>query len=250
MAQRERPDLILLDIHMSGMDGYEAARRLRKESKLESTPLVAVTALAMVGDREKILRAGFDGYIAKPIDPENFVRQIDKYLQNLEGATSRRATPLVTGTDPNSMAPALAPPTPKGVSVLVVDNSPVNIQVLRGTLEPSGYQVASATDVKEAMTTLRMNPPDLIVSNVHMPGLSGYDFIQSIKADSRLRKIPFMFVSSTHLTNDDRTLALTLGADKFVTRPIEPQKLLAEIEDLLSRCKGGYYNYGDSPCCR
>jgi two-component system cell cycle response regulator len=107
--------------------------------------------------------------------------------------------------------------------VLVVDNLPVNIQVLRGMLEPSGYQVASATDVKEAMATLRMNPPDLIVSDVHMPGLSGYDFIRSVKADSRLRNIPFMFVSSAYLTDDDRTLALTLGADKFVSRPMEPQ---------------------------
>lgn len=73
-------DLILADILMPNMDGYEFARQFRAKASNGKTPLIAVTALAMTGDREKILAAGFDGYISKPIDPQKFVGQIAGFL--------------------------------------------------------------------------------------------------------------------------------------------------------------------------
>ena len=80
IARRERPDVILLDIRMPGMDGYEVAARLRREPGLDGTRIVAVTASAMVGDRERIAAAGFDGYIQKPIDPETFIPEVERFL--------------------------------------------------------------------------------------------------------------------------------------------------------------------------
>jgi two-component system cell cycle response regulator len=71
---------VLTDILMPGIDGYEFARRFKSESHLSSVPLVAVTALAMSGDRERIAEAGFDGYIAKPIEPRTFVAQVEAFL--------------------------------------------------------------------------------------------------------------------------------------------------------------------------
>lgn len=73
-------DLILCDIQLPRTDGYEIARELKGNPNLKHTPLVAVTALAMVGDREKVLSAGFDGYIAKPIVPQTFVAQVESFL--------------------------------------------------------------------------------------------------------------------------------------------------------------------------
>jgi two-component system cell cycle response regulator len=73
-------DLILTDILMPKMDGYQLLTQLRAVPHLAKTKIVAVTALAMVGDRERILGAGFDGYIAKPIDPESFVREVEGFL--------------------------------------------------------------------------------------------------------------------------------------------------------------------------
>ena len=79
-ARRNRPDLIVCDIQIPKLDGYGVARELKGDVQLRAIPLVAVTAYAMVGDRERMLAAGFDGYIAKPIDPETFVRQIVSFL--------------------------------------------------------------------------------------------------------------------------------------------------------------------------
>ena len=78
-ARREAPDLIICDMQMPRMDGYEMARCLKADPKLRAIPIVAVTAFAMVGDRDKVLAAGFDGYIAKPITPETFVEEVNAF---------------------------------------------------------------------------------------------------------------------------------------------------------------------------
>lgn len=79
-ARRERPDLILCDIRLPRADGIEVCRQLKKDPRLQNVPLVALTAYAMVGDREKLLGEGFSGYLSKPIHPQTFVNQIAPYL--------------------------------------------------------------------------------------------------------------------------------------------------------------------------
>ncbi len=80
MAKQMKPDLILLDIQLPKMDGYAVARELRKNGELAKTSIVAVTSYAMVGDRERALAAGADGYIEKPIDPDTFIAKIEQHL--------------------------------------------------------------------------------------------------------------------------------------------------------------------------
>ncbi|HEY5261323.1 MAG TPA: response regulator [Solirubrobacteraceae bacterium] len=80
IAIEERPDMVLLDIRMPGMDGYEVASLLRQEATLSRTRIVALTASAMLGDRERIAAAEFDGYIQKPIDPGGFIAEIQEHL--------------------------------------------------------------------------------------------------------------------------------------------------------------------------
>lgn len=81
IAARIVPDLILLDIQLPGMDGHAVTRMLKSDPRLKAIPIVAVTSYAMVGDREKCLEAGAEGYIEKPIDPETFVDEIEKFLK-------------------------------------------------------------------------------------------------------------------------------------------------------------------------
>jgi len=80
MAASLKPDMVLLDIQLPGMDGYAVARNLRKNPDLTALPIVAVTSYAMPGDREKTIEAGCDGYIEKPIDPDIFMAQVEQHL--------------------------------------------------------------------------------------------------------------------------------------------------------------------------
>lgn len=79
-ARRERPHLVLCDLQLPGIDGFQVVERLRAEPGLRATKVIAVTALAMRGDRERILAAGFDGYLAKPIQPEFLLAQLRPFL--------------------------------------------------------------------------------------------------------------------------------------------------------------------------
>jgi CheY-like chemotaxis protein len=81
IAQTHHPDLILCDLQMPGVDGFGLLRKLREDPQLRNVVVIAVTALSMPGDRDSVLAAGFDGYLAKPIDPETFVRQVEAFLR-------------------------------------------------------------------------------------------------------------------------------------------------------------------------
>lgn len=80
VARREEPELIVCDVHLPKLDGYGVVRELKRMAGFQGVPVIAVTALAMVGDREHLLAAGFDGYIAKPIEPETFANQLLSFL--------------------------------------------------------------------------------------------------------------------------------------------------------------------------
>ncbi|NMG14191.1 response regulator [Aromatoleum bremense] len=80
LARRDTPDLIICDLQMPKKNGYEVVRQLKSEPALSAIPVVAVTAFSMIGDREQVLAAGFDGYLSKPIEPEEFVALIEQYL--------------------------------------------------------------------------------------------------------------------------------------------------------------------------
>ena len=82
-AMDVQPDLILLDIQLPEMDGYQIAHRLKSDDRTASIPIVAVTSYAMTGDREAILAAGCEGYIEKPIDPDTFVEQIQPFIRQI-----------------------------------------------------------------------------------------------------------------------------------------------------------------------
>ncbi|MBX3472189.1 MAG: response regulator [Planctomycetes bacterium] len=80
LVTRERPDLVLLDLSMPGLNGWEVARRLKADPATAAIPLVACTAHAMSGDRERALATGFDGYLAKPYRPHDLIACVESFL--------------------------------------------------------------------------------------------------------------------------------------------------------------------------
>lgn len=209
---------------MPRMDGYQAARDLKADPALSAIPIVAVTAFAMVGDRDRVLKSGFDGYMPKPISPETFLGEIEAFLP---------ATLRSSGVTPQSpQLPQPAEPRARA-TILVVDNSPANLQLAASSLGPFGYAVVTANNVEAALRVARAHPPDLILSDLHMPGQDGYDLIRIVKADETLRPIPFVFVSSTMAADRDRTFGLSLGAARFIVRPIDIDAFITEIDACL-----------------
>lgn len=229
-ARAGRPDLILCDVHLPKYDGYAVVRSLRNDPVLHAIPAIAVTALAMAGDRERLLNAGFDGYISKPIDPQTFVGEVEKFL----------GIHLHSGhlfpTEPDAVGAAAAT-SAKRATILVVDDLALNRELIRCTLEPFGYTLVLASSVREGWERLQRDGVDLILCDLHMPGEDGYNFIRTVNQNPRLAKLPFLFLSATSACDADDRIARELGASRFLRRPIEPQELINEIEACLGESR-------------
>jgi two-component system cell cycle response regulator len=226
LAARRDVAAILCVIQMPVMDGYVFARRVKASPSLAGIPLIAITALAMVGDRERILASGFDAYLSKPIEPATFIATLKSLVPHLWAEAPQPAP---------SRSPELLAPVPAGQTILVLDDNTTNLELKRNLLQPLGYLVLTAQDPQTALELARTERPDLIISDVGMPQGSGFDFIAQVKADPRLCDIPFVFLSATHWDDVQRARGLALGAVRYLQRPIDSKALLAEIRRCLSR---------------
>lgn len=227
-ARRELPDLIICDVHLPKMDGYGVLEQLKHQSgaALRSIPIIAVTALAMVGDRQKLLAAGFDGYLGKPIEPELFVSQAEKYLDLALHSTVSLAEPDTATEETRAASPI------GNDRILVVDDLLANREFIRCALEPSGFQVVLAGSAKEGLARTREGKFDLILCDLRMPDEDGLVFIAQVKADPALQTVPFVFISAA-LGENTIQQCLQLGAVHFIQHPIDAHMLIREIEDCL-----------------
>ncbi len=125
-----------------------------------------------------------------------------------------------------------------GRTILVVDDVDTNVQVVRASIEPFGHRVIAASTVREAIRMAQGETPDLVLSDVNMPEGDGFDLIRAFRADARLKRVPFIFMTSTHWPAANRARGLALGAKRFLERPIEPELLLDEVNNTLSKFNG------------
>lgn len=227
LAAKELPDLMVIDLQLPDIDGFEVLRRIRQNRALSRAPVVAVTAFAMVGDRDRVLNAGFEGYMTKPLDPETFATEVEEFLpESLKGQVIATPDPQ-THVDLEEKREAGT-----GKTILVVDNVASNLQLARSVLEPFGYQVVTAPDVEAALKVTQRDRPDLILCDVHMPTDDGFVLLDELRQNPSTTNIPFVFLSSTS-KSEDVVRARSHEVAGFITRPIDPLELLETLEKTL-----------------
>lgn len=226
MVRDAQPAIILCDIQMPGMDGYQFAATLKADPTLNHIPLIGVSALAMVGDRDKAMLAGFDDYLPKPVDFEALQARLQRF-----GIVPGKASGWKGAS---THEPSASPPPGRPEKILIVDDVSWNLDIKKCLLEPLGYTVFTAPDTDKAMALALRERPMLIISDVGMREGTGYDFITRVKAEPGLRGIPFIFLTATHATEADQQRGLALGANRYLLRPIDMQDLLREIEQCLA----------------
>ncbi len=120
------------------------------------------------------------------------------------------------------------------MKILVVDDIEDARIILKMTLESAGYTVQDAQNGVEALKIARESPPDMIISDILMPEMDGYRLCREIKQNKKLRKIPFIFYSSTFTSSKDEKYAEALGASRFIIKPVEPARFLEIIRNLIA----------------
>jgi two-component system cell cycle response regulator len=229
LARASAPDLVVMDLQLPGIDGFETLTAVRSIPDRAAVPVIAVTSFAMVGDRDRAIAAGFDHYLTKPIDPESFVDEINTWLPEQLRGTDRPEPAPEPGSAPIN-EPMLGPADARGPDILVLDDSPVNQVLLRSILEPHGYRVRTTSTVEEAIDAVDAARPDLVLSDLHVGERSGAELLSHLRAVPVLAVVPFAFLSATTDWQDPM-----LGDDKaqLIRGPIEPGALLAGVIALL-----------------
>ncbi|MGF6183907.1 two-component system cell cycle response regulator [Massilia sp. UYP32] len=238
-ARSERPDLIACDVNLPGMDGFAVLAALKTEPSLAGVPILAVTALAMAGDREKVLAAGFDGYVSKPIEPESFVAELEAFLAAAPAAASAPA--LQPASQPTSQptsqpaAAAQSAPAPKpGAApaertLLLVDDDRFMLGVLNDMLAGQPYRVLSACSGEEALEVLDHEAVEVILCDQAMPGMRGTEVLA--RAAARYPKtVRLMLSGQPDLTEIEAAIASGVADDHYV-KPLGARTLRERIDE-------------------
>ena len=129
--------------------------------------------------------------------------------------------------------------TKRKSKILIVDDNPQNLYMLQVLLQGNGYEVVSATNGAEALDKARRDPPDVIISDILMPVMDGFTLCRQWMKDDRLKAIPFVFYTATYTDPRDEELALSLGAARFIVKPVEPEVFAEMVREIIKEAREG-----------
>ncbi|MBD2101574.1 response regulator transcription factor [Leptolyngbya sp. FACHB-261] len=131
--------------------------------------------------------------------------------------------------------------------ILLVDDEPGLREAVQAYLEDSGFSVATASNAKEGLQLLEQSPPDLVISDIMMPQVDGYQFLRQVRDIPRFRSLPFVFLTARGMTSD-RIQGYQAGCDDYLSKPFDPDELVAIVENRLGRAAAVNETNGeDSP---
>jgi len=225
-ARAVRPDLVLMDLSLPVLNGWDATRLIKSDPELRRLPVIAVTAHAMQGDRERALAAGCDLYLTKPVDDELLLRAVTDLL-------GRDAAAPASGPAPEPKPRRSIPVGWNAVeaeTILIVDDHEQMRQALGVTLREGGYIIEEAGSAAEAIERIRQRAPNLAIIDIMLADRSGYELTEEVKLDPTLPFVPVILISGQSI---DREQGLAVGADDFLAKPVESAELLARVGALL-----------------
>lgn len=222
LAQREpRPNLILLDVTMPGMNGYAVLSELKINPATAEIPVIFVTALAEAADDARGFKIGAADYITKPVNPDLLRIRVRTQLE----LQRYRQNPVMFGVVAHAESE-------RPYSVLVVDDVPANIYELLEALKDS-YRIQVANSGAKALEIVHgSTPPDLILLDVLMPEMDGYEVCRRIKSTPEGKNIPVIFVTVADAV-EEKLKGFELGAADYITKPFDIDEVRARIRTHL-----------------
>jgi CheY-like chemotaxis protein len=228
-------DIVLMDIMMPVMDGYDTIRAIRRLERFRSLTVIAVTGKVMAGERMRCMDAGANDYVPKPVDVSDLFTALRPWLPQTPQATVPAPRPgerVLEGilVDADSRPPfSIGAKTLDGLRILVVDDDFRNIFAMTAILERGNAVVASAESGAEAIATLEQTPGiDLVLMDIMMPEMDGYDTIRAIRQMPGFQALPIVAVTGKAAAGE-RERCLQSGADDYVAKPVETGALLAAL---------------------
>ncbi|OGX08696.1 MAG: hypothetical protein A2Z88_11570 [Omnitrophica WOR_2 bacterium GWA2_47_8] len=195
-----RPDLIILDIDMPRMDGYTFVGELKNIPEVARPPIIMLTSKD--GMQEVFRYEGVNDYIVKPFKMSELLEKIDKHL-----AVDHK-------------------------KVLIIDDEAHFVELLQERLKLNGYNIMTALSGKEGLSIIQREDPDVVILDIMMPELNGYELCRLIKLDKKKKELAVIFVTAK-TPQEAKKMADEAGADGCFSKPFPSEDLLQKMKELL-----------------
>jgi PAS domain S-box-containing protein len=204
IARERRPDAITVDLRMPNVDGLALVEILKHDPDTRKTPVVV---LSVSDDRDRAAQAGADGYLSKPVEAGPLHETISRLLAERGRARQK---------------------------ILMVDDDQGIRMICRDVLEGHGFLVRESEDAEKALAEARRFRPDLVLVDVMMPGMDGFQLAQRLRAERETALAPIIFLTARGQTAD-KVRAFKLGAEDYLVKPFDSAELVARVEKALMR---------------
>ncbi len=213
-----KPALILLDIMMPGIDGFETCRRLKNNLVTKDIPVIFITALTEIADKVRAFEVGGVDYITKPVNVGEVIARVNTRLtiQKLRRQLQAR------GSVSNEKA-----------TILIVDDNEMTLQAIANYLKGFGFKIVGAPNGEDAIQQIPQIQPDLILLDIILPGIDGYETCRRLKRNREARDIPVIFMTALSDTTD-KVRAFEVGAADYIMKPHHYAEVLTRVNTHLT----------------
>ncbi len=230
MASGKPYSLVLLDAKLAGKDGLVLAAKIRQSPELAETRIVLLASEDMRGDTARYGELGIAAAVMKPIQQEELLETIDRVVFGKETGSRRATAPEADASAATGAVPSLQP-----LRVLIAEDNPFNQEVVEYLLQRAGHTVKAVADGRAALTALENEAFDLLLLDVHMPLLDGFQVIEELRQRERgtRRHMPVIALTARSMKGD-RERFLAAGMDEYLAKPIRTPEFFAAIQRVVA----------------
>ena len=210
----KRPDLVLTDVEMPNLNGYEVCRAIKQDEATAGIPVVICSSLGEAGDLQRGFDAGADDYLVKPVVPEELTTRLHALL----------AMRMVSARE----------------RVLVVDDSAAVRHLVADCLRRQGFQVETAIDGEDGWSKATRTPPDLVLTDYDMPKMTGFELVLALRKNLATRETPIVMLTARD-TKRDQAQMRAAGLTSYLVKPFGTDKCIAIVERVLAAARLARY---------
>ncbi|MDZ7599588.1 MAG: response regulator [Desulfobacterales bacterium] len=234
VAQRQSPGLVLMDVMMPGLNGFDVTTQLKKSPQTSDIPVILVTALDGSDNKTKGLEAGADDFLNKPVNTAELKARVKsllrmkRYSDQLKARAFTKEMTLSPLNDEETVAELRLP------TLLIVEDSASDAKLIRSLLNNLPCNILTAQSGEEALSICRNRKVDVMILDLMLPGLDGYGVVKQIKEKAATQVIQIIVVTSLQ-DIDSKVKGFEFGVDDFLVKPIHFNEFLARVNSLLKK---------------
>jgi CheY-like chemotaxis protein len=248
LARERRPDLILLDLMMPGLSGFEVCARIKTDPQTAGIPVLFVTALNQISDKERAMAAGGDDFLTKPFQRTELLTRVEALLKvrhlnrDLDRALAYlHELELIRHAEQPKKPQAHTPPAEGAGTILVVDDELLARQLFADVLREAGYITHGAENGERALEIARQETIDVVLLDIMMPGMSGLEVLAKL---GELTPDSPVVIATANPTSDNAITALRLGAFDFIVKGFKNEVMLTTVARAMDRRRLAIRNQG------